>query len=68
MSLVIRQSYSQADLTALGFPTTFTNIGVEDTTGPEVVGLTIDTPIVDTTNGPATVELTVTVTDDLSGV
>ena len=26
MSLVIRQSYSQADLTALGFPTTFTNL------------------------------------------
>ena len=34
---------------------------------PELVGLTIDTPIVDTTNGPATVEWTVAVTDDLSG-
>jgi len=38
----------------------------EDTTPPELTGLTINTPVFDTTSGPANVNFTLTATDDIS--
>ena len=40
---------------------------LEDVTAPELIGVTVETPIVDTSSGDATLTVTVTVTDDLSG-
>ncbi len=40
---------------------------VQDVTAPNLVSLVIDTPIIDTSAGPATVRFTVQITDNLSG-
>ena len=61
-------TYTTQQLAALGFGSTFVNTGQQDTTAPVLRSFRIDTPSVDTTNGPATVGATLTAQDDLSGV
>lgn len=56
-----------ADLISAGLPTTINNTAtVSDTTAPVISALIIDTPTVSTNGGPATVTMTITVTDDFA--
>jgi len=58
-----------ADLVTLGFDPTFLNTSTaDDTTPPVLANFVVNTPVVDTTSGPAEVRVTLNVTDDLSGV
>lgn len=41
---------------------------IEDITPPELTSFTINTPVFDTTSGPANVNFTLTATDDISGI
>ncbi len=59
--------YAVADLTALSFPTQFTVTGTQDTTPPVLTGLSFPSTV-DVANGPATVTVNYSATDDLSGV
>jgi hypothetical protein len=61
------RSYSSADLEALGFDATIEVTGLTDTTPPTLRELTVSPRVVDASGGPATVELTMTIEDDLSG-
>ena len=59
---------TNAQLIARGFSATFTNTGQQDIAPPVLTNFVVNTPTVDTTNGPANVQTTVTITDDVSGV
>ena len=55
-----------ADLTALGLPTTVENVAtVSDTAAPALAAFNIDTPVVSASNGVISIDLSLTVTDDL---
>jgi|GEM_PF-1518619 len=59
---------TNAQLVALGFPSTFTNTGQQDVTAPTLVSFVVNTPVVDTSSAAANVQTTLTITDDLAGV
>jgi hypothetical protein len=56
------------DLQAAGLPTGFDQVGPGDTVAPDVSALSLSSSTVDTSEGPANIEVTASVTDDLSGV
>src|SRR5271165_7633483 len=60
--------YYQSDLQALGFPTTLQITSTQDKNPPVLTSFTFSPQSVDVTNGPATFNVTVQATDDLSGV
>jgi hypothetical protein len=62
--------YTSAQLTAMGFPTSFTITGggPGDSTGPELTSLEITPLVVDLSKGITDVTFTVTAEDDFSGV
>lgn len=62
------RKYSAGDLTGLSFPSTLQVVSNQDTTPPALRWFTFSPPVVDITNGPATVNVTARATDDLSGV
>jgi hypothetical protein len=55
-------------LEAAGFPTTVPVVSTPDTTAPVLADLTVDPPAIDTSTGPASVTITLHLTDDLAGV
>jgi hypothetical protein len=57
-----------SSLQANGLPTTFMQVGADDTTPPNVAGINISPTAIDTSSGPATVSFTINITDNLSGV
>ncbi|ACG74587.1 Ig family protein [Anaeromyxobacter sp. K] len=60
---------SEPELVALGFPTTFVNVGtVSDTAAPQLLALSITPTIIDTRAQAQTVTLTVRLADNLSGM
>ncbi len=56
------------DLTARGLTSSFTQIGAGDTTGPELLGMTVSPRIVNTRDSAREVTITVDVRDTLSGL
>jgi hypothetical protein len=60
--------YSADDLAAMGFPTSFEQTGVTDTTKPQLARLVVTPTAVNTANENREIKFTVTATDDLSGV
>jgi hypothetical protein len=63
-----RRTLSGADLAAAGFPSQITQVAPGDTQGPVLVSATPPTTPIDTTSGPQTVDLDLSITDDVSGV
>ena len=64
-----RRFFSRADLTDMGFPTTFTVVSVpEDTMAPQLNGLTFIPSVIDTSAGPQNVNVSIDLSDDLAGV
>ncbi|MBE9239332.1 M10 family metallopeptidase C-terminal domain-containing protein [Anabaena aphanizomenioides LEGE 00250] len=57
-----------ANLTDSGFDLDFEVTGISDTISPDIVGLTINPKQIDTSKNIADVELTIQVTDNLSGL
>jgi hypothetical protein len=60
--------YSTSDLQALGFPTTLQVTSNQDVTPPVLTGFAFSPTAVNTTTGSATVNVTASATDNLSGV
>lgn len=58
--------YAAPELMALGLPTSFSVIGTQDVTPPELTGLTLP-EVVDVSVGPAELTVEYAVSDDLSG-
>lgn len=62
------RSLNSTDLTVLGFPSEFVNVGIEDIDPPHLVEFDFVPKVIDTSIGPATITFTMRLTDDLSGV
>ncbi|MGA8433174.1 MAG: hypothetical protein WB729_25355, partial [Candidatus Sulfotelmatobacter sp.] len=60
--------YYQSDLQALGYPTTLQVTSTQDKNPPVLTSFTYSPQSVDVTSGPATFNVTIQATDDLSGV
>jgi hypothetical protein len=60
-------TYTAADIAALGLPTTFTNSGQQDVTGPQLVDFSFAPGHVNTSAGPQTVTFTAHIVDNQSG-
>ena len=56
-----------SDFTLAGFPTTFSQTGIGDTTPPVLAGFSISPASVDSSAAAATITLTAHITDDVSG-
>jgi hypothetical protein len=61
------RGYSTAELAAAGFPTGLTVTSVQDNTAPVLTALSFSPAAINTTAGSATVTVSYSVTDDLSG-
>ena len=59
--------YTRADLTAQGWPTELTVLSAQDTTPPNLTAFDFSPKAIDTSSGPASVTVSFTVTDDISG-
>ena len=57
-----------SQLQADGFPSSFQQTGMGDTTPPTLAGFSFTPTTVDTSNGTATITFTAHITDDISGV
>jgi subtilisin-like proprotein convertase family protein len=62
------QSLTSANLTSSAFDLDFEVTGISDTIAPDIVGLTINPKQIDISKNSANVEVTVQVTDNLSGL
>jgi len=61
------QSYGAERLAGMGYPTTLTVVSNQDTTPPDLTAFNFADTFVDVTASPATVTVTFSATDDLSG-
>ena len=63
-----RIRYSNSDLQAAGFDTSFQQVGAGDTTAPTLTSFSFSPAQVDTSGASAQIHFTATATDDLSGI
>lgn len=61
-------SWTTAQLTSLGFPSSFEQLGPGDSTAPRLVSFAVSPQVVSTASADATVTITAVVVDDLSGL
>jgi uncharacterized protein (DUF934 family) len=63
-----RRDFRAVDLQAAGFPEVLNVISTQDVTAPNLTGLSFDPTSIDTTSGEATATVSISLSDDLSGV
>src|SRR5437016_3765628 len=64
-AIVINRTFDPAQM---GFPTDLVVLGQQDVTPPTLTGLSFTPATINTASGPATVAVSLSATDDLSGV